>query len=308
MAAQPAAARTRPAFCSDLSNASGEPLAATASRVDHWLLVEYNGAWARDPVGGSQLSPALKEHLRAQVAAVPHTRLLLVKKPWRYARTTASAFVATSRPGDERLLELEVEQSDDLLALDLRTVLGGDARGADQPLWVVCAHGKRDRCCALHGRPLYDALRHETGPARVWQSTHVGGDRFAGNVVVLPHGLYYGRVEPADAAGLVAAHADGRIDLARYRGRSAWPFAVQAAERALREGEGLLGIADLELLSTRRGDDGGRRVRFRTPDGAVHELHVVEALADEPTYLTCDSAEPRRARRWRVTAHDVISR
>jgi hypothetical protein len=308
--AQPAAAKTRRAFCSAVSSASDEPLAATASRVDHWLLVEYRGAWARDPLAASALSPQLKEHLRAQVAALPHTRLLFVKKPGRHAQAAARAFLAASRPGEERLLELELEQPDDLLAVELPAALAGAGKAtrSEEPLVVVCTHGKRDRCCALHGRPLYDALRHEADSARVWQSTHVGGDRFAGNVVVLPHGLYYGRVEPADAAGLVAAHADGRIDLARYRGRSAWPFAVQAAERALREGEGLLEIADLELLSTRRGDDGGRRVRFRTPDGAVHELHVVEALADEPTYLTCDSAEPRRARRWRVTAHDVISR
>jgi hypothetical protein len=306
--AQPAAAKTQHAFCSALSSGSGEPLAATASRVDHWLLVEYNGAWGRDPVGASQLSPALKEHLREQVAAVPHTRLLFVKKPWRYADTVARAFIATSRPGEERLLGLEVEQSDDLLALDLRAALAGNEAGIDGPLWVVCTHGKRDRCCALHGRPLYDALRHETDAARVWQSTHVGGDRFAGNVVVLPEGIYYGRVAPDEAAGLVAAFADGRIELARYRGRSAWPFAVQAAERALREGGGLLGIADLELVRNARGEDGERLVSFRTPDGSVHELRVAESLADEPTYLTCDSAEPRRARRWRVIERDVVSR
>jgi len=28
---------------------------------------------------------------------------------------------------------------------------------------------------------------------------------------------------------------------------------------------------------------------------------------DEWTFLTCDSVKPRRARRWRVTAHDVVS-
>ena len=33
----------------------------------------------------------------------------------------------------------------------------------------------------------------------MWQSSHIGGDRFAGNVVFLPEGLYYGRVEPAEA-------------------------------------------------------------------------------------------------------------
>jgi hypothetical protein len=309
VAAQPATVTTRRAFCSALSSASGEPLTATASRVDHWLLLEHRAAWGRDPLATSTLSRELLAHLRAQVAALPHARLLLVKRPRRHAQSAARAFLATSRPGEERLLELELEQSDDLIDVDIPTELAGVGRATalEGPLWIVCSHGKRDRCCALYGRPLYDALRQETDSAGVWQSTHVGGDRFAGNLVVLPHGLYYGRVDPREIAGLVAAQAGGRIELARYRGRSAWPFAVQAAEHALREAEGLAGIADLELVRNVRGDNGERRVSFRTPDGAVHVLRVSASLADDATYLTCDSAEPRRARRWRVTAHDVLT-
>jgi hypothetical protein len=310
VAAQPATVRTRRAYCSALSSGSGEPLTATASRVDHWLLVEHRAAWSRDPLATGTFSADLLAHLRAQLAALPHTRLLLIKKPRRHAQTAARAFIAVSRPGQERLLELELEQSDDLRDVDIPNEIAGLGRAtrSDGPLWIVCTHGKRDRCCALHGRPLYDALRQETDSAGVWQSTHVGGDRFAGNVVVLPHGLYYGRVSPREVAGLVAAHAGERIDLARYRGRSGWPFAVQAAEHALREAEGLTGIADLELVGNVRGDSGEPCVSFRTPDRAVHELRVSGSLAEDATYLTCDSAEPRRARRWRVTAHDVLTR
>jgi hypothetical protein len=293
-----------------LSSDRGEPLTATASRVDHWLLVEYRGAWGRDVLAANTLSPELEDHLRGQVESLPHARLLFVKKPRRHAQAAARAFLATSRPGEERLLELELERPDDLLGVELAAALQGktEAVASDEPLWVVCTHGRRDRCCALYGRPLYDALRREIDPARVWQSTHVGGDRFAGNVVVLPDGLYYGRVAPDEAAGLVAAHARGRIELSRYRGRAAWPFAVQAAEHAVREATGLLAIGDLELVSNVRGDGGGRRVSFRAADGSVHQLHLAESLADEPAYLTCDSTEPRRARRWRVTAHELVNR
>jgi hypothetical protein len=282
--------------------------------VDHWILIEYRGAWARDVLGASLLSPELKQHLRSQLAGLPHARLLFVKKPRGRPDTGSRVFLGTSKPGAERLFELEVEHLDDLLHVDAAAVLTGTSRaiaGTEAvagPLYIVCAHGKRDRCCALHGRPLYDALRHATDSSRVWQSSHVGGDRFAGNAVVLPHGLYYGRVGPSEAARVVAATTAGQIDLDTYRGRSAYSFAVQAAERALRECEGLLGIDDLELAGTARDVDGRWRVLFRTPDGAVHELQVAESLADEPTYLTCESTEPRRARRWRVSRHDVVSR
>jgi len=302
---------TKREFCSAISGSSGETLAATASRVDHWILVEYRGAWAHDAVEGSLLSPELKEHLRRQLAAVRHGRLLFVKRPARRPQSGSRVFLASSRPGAERLLGLELDELDGLLELDLAPVLAGadtDAEQLEGPLYLVCTHGKHDRCCALHGRPLYDALRHDVDPARVWQSTHVGGDRFAGNVVVLPHGLYYGRVGPDEAGRVLAATAAGEVDLALYRGRSAYSFAVQAAEHGLRTSTGLSGLEDLALVGAWREGDGQARVRFRTPDSAVHELHVAESVARQRTYLTCDSANPRRARHWRVTAHDVVSR
>jgi hypothetical protein len=171
----------------------------------------------------------------------------------------------------------------------------------NHPLLVVCTHGKRDRCCAKNGRPLYDALRHETESNWVWQSTHVGGDRFAGNVVMLPQGLYYGRVEPGDVQELLEAHASGRIDMEHYRGRAAHSFPVQAAEHAIRESEGLVGIDDLELVGVDAVDDGWR-VRFRTRDAAVLEADVVSELSDEPVFLTCGAAEPQRARHYFATA------
>jgi hypothetical protein len=308
---QPSARAERRAFCAAVSSASDEPLAATASRIDHWILVEYRGAWARDGLGECLFSAELKAHLREQLAALERARLLFVKKPERRAQTGRRVFFGTSRPGQERFFELEVEHQNELLGFDFVAALdrsGGPARPLEGPLFVVCTHGKRDRCCALEGRPLYDALRQETETGRVWQSTHVGGDRFAGNVVVLPHGLYYGRVDAAHAGALLAAHAAGQIDLESYRGRSAFSFPVQAAERSILQSERLRGIGDLTYLGSSSEGDSAWRVRFRVPDGAVHEVDVAATQATEPAYLTCDSTEPKRARRHEVTAHRVLSR
>ncbi|MGH3109549.1 MAG: sucrase ferredoxin [Gaiellaceae bacterium] len=301
----------RRAFCAAVSSAGDEPLAATASRIDHWILVEYRGAWARDVLGDCLFSQELKAHLRVQLAALDRSRLLFVKQPERRSHTGRRVFFGTSIPGQERFFELEVEHQNALVGFDFAAALDADGLSATRvegPLFVVCTHGKRDRCCALNGRPLYDALRRETESSRVWQSTHVGGDRFAGNVVVLPHGLYYGRVQPTDTAALLEAHASGQLDVDRYRGRSAYSFPVQAAEQAIRESEGLLGIGDLTFLGTSSQGDEAWSVRFRTPDNAVHELDVAAARAAEPVYLTCESAEPKRALQHTVTAQRVLSR
>jgi hypothetical protein len=294
--------RRRP-FCADLSRTREEPLGATASRIDNWLLVEYRGAWRRDILDGSLLSPRLKAHLREHLELLRPARLLFVKQPERRAESGRHVFLASTTPGAGQLLRLEVEQPDDLCDVDLaRALAGADApfRPVADPVLVVCTHGKRDRCCARYGGPLYDALRAAAPPGEVWQSTHVGGDRFAGNVVALPQGTFHGRVSRDDVPGLLEAMARGRVDLDRYRGRSAFSFAVQAAERALRETERILGLDDLVLLGSEHRGDETWRVRFRTPDGATHQLDVVAELG-EPEVLTCDAAEPRRPRRFLVT-------
>ena len=282
----PPTTRTRRAFCSALSSESGEPLAATASRVDHWILVEYRGGVGARPARREPFSPEVKEHLSAQARGACRTRGCCSSGSRGARRTRRTARSSrTSRPGEERLRRARGRASARPARRRLRRRARRRRAAVEEPMYLVCTHGKRDRCCALHGRPVYDALRHETDPARVWQSTHVGGDRFAGNVVVLPHGLYYGRVAPADARRVLAATSAGKVELERYRGRSAYPFRVQAAEQALRESEGLIGIDDLELVGTARGDDGTWRVRFRTPDAAVHELRrrrVARGRADVP--------------------------
>jgi (2Fe-2S) ferredoxin len=62
----------------------------------------------------------------------------------------------------------------------------------------------------------------------------MGGDRFAANMVVLPEGLYYGRMDPGSASQVAWLHEAGRVDIDRLRGSSAYPMSVQYAEIALR--------------------------------------------------------------------------
>ena len=79
-------------FCADLSRENDEPLSATASRIDHWFLIEYRGLWARDAVSGSGLSDQVKRHLREQVAHAPHARLLFIRRPDRRGHPQLVAF------------------------------------------------------------------------------------------------------------------------------------------------------------------------------------------------------------------------
>ncbi|MFN2467252.1 MAG: sucrase ferredoxin [Gaiellaceae bacterium] len=272
-------------FCAEISGESGEPLGATASRVDHWLLVEYRGLWSHDALAGSGLSDQVKAHLREQAAALPRSKLLLVRRRERRGAAGIAVFSCRSSERDPLLHGLEVEGYDDLRGVDF-TESAPPGRPLGHPLFLVCTHGKHDRCCARYGRPLHDALSELAEPGWVWQSTHVGGDRFAGNVVVLPEGLYFGRVGAGDALALLEDHLERRLDLERFRGRSCYPFAVQAADLAVRSATGLAGLDDLALESIERAG-AGWRVRF-SARSVSYETDVVRRDG-ELTRLTCSA-------------------
>ena len=124
-----------------------------------------------------------------------------------------------------------------------------------------------------------------------WQSTHVGGDRFAGNLVVLPEGVYYGRVERSEAWPVLEAALEGRVHLPHYRGRSCYGFAAQAAERTVREQTGLLGVFDVKVAAIERD---GEIWQAQVEAGGIAYDVEVRREEGEATHLTCSTSQLRR--------------
>ena len=121
----------------------------------------------------------------------------------------------------------------------------------EELLFCVCTHGKHDACCAEKGRPVAAALA-AAYPEETWEVSHIGGDRFAGNALVLPYGLYLGRLDPESAVAAAADVLGGRLPLEVLRGRSCLPMAAQAAEIALFRHLGETAMAAVRVLRVRR--------------------------------------------------------
>ena len=118
-----------------------------------------------------------------------------------------------------------------------------------EPLILVCTHGVHDVCCALRGRPVALKLASRW-PEQVWECSHIGGDRFAPNVVLLPDGFYYGNLDPASALDTVEAHLAGTVLPDRLRGMARYLPPVQAAVIAAYERYGPLRPSDVIVRAT----------------------------------------------------------
>ena len=70
-------------LCAEVSRESAEPRAATASRIENWILLEYRGLWSRDLGAGSGLSDQVTAYLRGQLAVRPRSRRLFIRRPER---------------------------------------------------------------------------------------------------------------------------------------------------------------------------------------------------------------------------------
>ncbi len=193
--------------------------------------MEHHGPWGASAPRDSRLSEAVKAHLSTH----RNIKVLLARRHHR-AHRDSQYRVFVCFPARRLLLTTTFEDPEELTSLDLDSIARGEAPdwpSVDGPLFGVCTHGRHDACCAERGRPVASALT-ASHPAETWEVSHVGGDRFAANMVVLPEGLYYGRMDPGTASQVASLHEAGRVDLGRLRGRASYPMHVQYAEIALR--------------------------------------------------------------------------
>ncbi|MEE4596953.1 sucrase ferredoxin [Streptomyces sp. DSM 41524] len=304
--------------CATASRDLSEPLAGTAATASTWLLVEQPGPWGTEALTASRLDPAVGRALE-RAAEGTGVRVALIRRPGRHADLHTGArhrvFVAHTRPGRSWIRTTALDDPARLLGLDLAALGAGDPGGltlrphephehqkphgphdpaADPAAWeeytgdplvLVCTNGKRDRCCALLGRPLAGELA-ASGVHGTWEITHIGGHRFSPTLVVLPHGYTYGRATAQGVKDVIEALRNGRVVTDGCRGRSAWERPGQAAELAVRELTGEDGADALTVVRT-EGEAPVWSVTVAHRDGRAWRVSVAQLAAAPPRPESC---------------------
>jgi hypothetical protein len=280
--------------CSALAEQLAEPMTGTVDQRRRWLLIEDRSAWGaeavRDLLGPDDADLAKRLGLRVVLVRRREgdptddvvRRVMLVDT---VTREMAVRFVAA-------IDEMSVQEA-------ASGPVGDFGPPFTAPMFLVCTNGKRDACCALRGRALVGALARDHADG-TWECTHLGGHRFAGNLVCLPDGIVYGRVGADDGPRLAAEYLAGRLDPSMLRGRSAWPAAAQVAEVDLRRRLGLRGVDDVTLVAA-GGDGAHAMVTMATPDGTEHRLELVAERAEPPRPISCHAEELEQPDHWVVT-------
>nr|WP_238350734.1 sucrase ferredoxin [Kribbella shirazensis] len=182
----------------------------------------------------------------------------------------------------------------------LLDVLAGNDPGTvtNEPVYLVCTHGRHDACCAVRGRPVAAVLA-AAYPEQTWECSHIGGDRFAANVVVLPHGLFYGHVPPARAVELARQYDEGAVVPDLLRGSGAFVPPVQAAQHFARAAGHSPAVGNLLPRSVQELSANRWRILLASTNGPI-TVEVSAHLDTVDARLTCAGSSPAQVRRFEL--------
>ena len=257
-------------YCSDLSRAANETMLGTADRVDVWIMVEYESAWKPKAIIDNDLPATIQQWL---VNSQDRCRERGLKpRPQLIRRPQVNTDFTTVMVYREGRLNVRKCRTDEEIT-DIDGVSDESFDECLEPQYLVCTNGQRDLCCARFGLPTFKKLSDAVGE-RVWQTTHLGGHRFAPNVLALPQGVLYGRVDAKQVPEFLELTELGRLSKIHVRGRSAFDPPAQVAELAIDE-------EILEIVTTN-----DREVRFNTTHG-VKSVKINKTLDPTAVIASC---------------------
>ncbi|MCX5232724.1 sucrase ferredoxin [Streptomyces sp. NBC_00233] len=272
-------------FCADAARLRGDPLAGTAPYGSVWILIEYRAGWPINGFDGLALEPEVKARVHAAARQV-RARVLLIRRHGRGRPDDAARWAVLRYEKDGAHRQEWGTWHDDRDLAQIVDALDAPGERGRPPVVLVCAHGLHDTCCAVRGRPVARALS-DTWPQLVWECTHVGGDRFAANVVVAPDGVYYGNLDAPTAVTVVEEHLVDRVHAEHLRGYTDLVPPQQAALSAVLRHAGPSGRHDYVIEETVRDGDRWRiRVAGRLAGLSAFEVEV-HAHRAQSHQLTC---------------------
>ncbi len=275
-------------FCSELTREADVQLFGTAPRADIWFMLQYEAPFGKKAFEESSLTEEVKAHFLKTTSQIAHAKLQLIKQG--HGAEPKFLFIADCLTST--LLKIPFKDYEELLEFDFPTLLkdGNFVKtyGTHEAMVAVCTNGKRDKCCAKFGLELVKDLEPHFKNS-VWQTSHIGGHRFAPTFVHLPSGVCYGFAND-NIEKIAEDISNSKISLPNVRGRSIYSKQDQAAEYFLMEKRGEFGLGCFELLKSEQVEDGWE-ISFKNTSGEILKVSLKEEDSGVMGFASCGDAK-----------------
>ena len=209
-------------YCSILSKKSNEPLAGTAPYAKHFVFITWpKKYWQYDALEAKGDFPkGLKKWMkeRSKVSGKISIRLINSKG---MSSDKVEIFVYPEKYCYSNVLPGQITSVLETYFRDgITTAFSPTPIEVDQIF--ICTHGRHDKCCAKFGQELADKIRYHVSrqntAIEVWDSSHLGGHRFAATMIDFPTGRAYGHLSPDEVPNYLASRKAAQVYGAAYRG------------------------------------------------------------------------------------------
>ncbi len=288
--------------CAEESRLADETLAGSFKPADTFFLIESSlpayGGWGNGIVKTAGKSGDFAPYLQ-HLQRAPQAKILFIRQPQSQGK---NFYIVTANQPQPKIYHSALSAYDQLLELDIESLAGqgapqinGTAMSEIEELYIVCANGRHDPCCATYGVPVYHQLAAQVPADRVWQTTHIGGHRMAATMIAFPQAIVYGHLDPPHAEEILSNHRAGYILTHKFRGRAAYAghqleegehLAAGAAEAAIRERARNYRDDSLRLISLTALEADKWQVTFQDDAGISHTAEVKSTLS-APRRTSC---------------------
>ena len=197
-------------WCAMWSRDAGESALGTAVAAARFVLVELPLPWPAAIEAHPLLAPVrpiLQDHGSVRILALGcESRCSEEHTLVAYARDVDRPFAGFTRT-EVRVRRSELADAVVSLVLgeEVEDGLRAEADAVGTQDFLLCTHGRRDRCCGKMGGRVFEELRHHGLPAaRLWRTSHTGGHRFAPTGISFPDGMAWAGLD----AGVVRSITD----------------------------------------------------------------------------------------------------
>lgn len=226
-------------FCSILSKKSGEPIAGSAPYAKHFIFISWpKKFWGYEALQASGGFPnGLKNwmHTNSHVHGKISIRLVSNKDT---NNDKSDIFIYPGQYIYKDVCPKKIIKTlDTHFQKNFKSSKYYKRFNYDQIF--ICTHGRHDKCCAKYGQKVAEVMRKhlekENLNIEVWESSHLGGHRFAPTLIDFPNGYSYGRLSSDNIPIFFENRKKNKIFAPAYRGKVFLSEFEQIAEAHLQQ-------------------------------------------------------------------------
>jgi len=209
-------------YCSVLTRKSAEPLAGTAPFARHFVFITWPKKYwqyeALEAKGG--FPQGLKKWMKEQSEVNGKISIRLVSRAG-LSQDKVEIYIYPEKYCYSNVLPSQIPAVLESYFRDGITAAFSPAAIKGEQIFI-CTHGRHDKCCAKFGQELVDKMRYHVSRQKtaveVWDSSHLGGHRFAATMLDFPTGRAYGHLSPHEVPNYLASRKAAQVYGAAYRG------------------------------------------------------------------------------------------